>query len=90
MLLREAGIDALHVADLGMSSAEDAEILAWCRDNGAVAVTFDADFHAAIALSGGTAPSAIRLRLQGLKGRRSPGFCWKSYRLATPNSPPAF
>ena len=67
-LLREAGIDAIHVADLGMSSAEDGHILAWCRENAAVAVTLDADFHAAIALSGETAPSAIRLRVQGLKG----------------------
>jgi predicted nuclease of predicted toxin-antitoxin system len=67
-LLREAGIDAAHVGDLGMSSADDVEILAWCREQGATAVTLDADFHAAIALSGATAPSAIRLRVQGLKG----------------------
>jgi predicted nuclease of predicted toxin-antitoxin system len=67
-LLKEAGVDALHVADLGMSSADDADVLAWCRQNGAVAVTLDADFHAFIALSGETAPSAIRLRVQGLKG----------------------
>ena len=67
-LLRDAGVDASHVAELGMSSAADAEILAWCREHGAVAVTLDADFHAAIALSGETAPSAIRLRVQGLKG----------------------
>ena len=67
-LLREAGIDALHVADLGMAAAPDSDILAWCRQHGAVAVTLDADFHAAIALSGEAAPSAIRLRVQGLKG----------------------
>ena len=67
-LLREAGVDALHVADLGMSSADDADILAWFRKHGAAAVTLDADRHAAIALSGETTPSAIRLRVQGLKG----------------------
>jgi predicted nuclease of predicted toxin-antitoxin system len=68
-LLQEAGVDALHVAELGMSSADDAEILAWCRHNAAVAVTLDADFHASIALSGGTGPSAIRLRVEGFGDR---------------------
>ena len=67
-LLRESGVDALHVADLGMSTASDADLLSWCRDHQAVAVTLDADFHASIALSGQTAPSAIRLRVQGLRG----------------------
>lgn len=67
-LLRDAGVDALHVADMGMAAAADAAILTWCRENGAVAVTLDADFHAAIALSGEAVPSAIRLRVQGLKG----------------------
>lgn len=51
-----------------MAAAADAAILTWCRENGAVAVTLDADFHAAIALSGEAVPSAIRLRVQGLKG----------------------
>ena len=51
-----------------MAAAADTEILAWCRKNGAVAVTLDADFHAAVALSGDAAPSVIRLRVQGLKG----------------------
>ena len=66
--MRDAGVDALHVADLGMAAAPDSDILAWCRQHRAVAVTLDADFHAAIALSGEVAPSAIRLRVQGLKG----------------------
>jgi predicted nuclease of predicted toxin-antitoxin system len=36
------------VADLGMSSADDSDIRAWCREHGAVAVALDADFHAAM------------------------------------------
>lgn len=67
-LLREAGVDAVHASDVGLSSADDRDILAWCGQSGAVAVTLDADFHAWIALSGDTAPSAIRIRVQGLKG----------------------
>ena len=67
-LLREAGVDAVHASEAGLSSADDAEIVAWCRVRGAVAVTLDADLHALIALSGQTTPSTIRMRVQGLKG----------------------
>jgi type III restriction enzyme len=45
-LLREAGVDAVHASEVGLSSAPDAEIVAWCRARGAVAVTLDADIHA--------------------------------------------
>lgn len=51
-----------------MSSASDPDIVGWCRDNDAIVVTLDADFHALIALSGAVTPSAIRLRVQGLRG----------------------
>jgi len=68
IVLREAGIEAVHASEFGLSSAADVEIIAWCREKGAVVVTLDADFHAHIALSGETAPSAIRLRTQGQKG----------------------
>lgn len=67
-LLREAGREAVHAGEVGLSSADDRVILDWCLANGATVVTLDADFHTLIALSGGTAPSAIRLRIQGLKG----------------------
>lgn len=67
-LLREAGLDAVHASEVGLSSARDAEIIDWCRARGAVAVTLDADIHALVALSGLTTPSTIRIRVQGLKG----------------------
>lgn len=67
-LLRDAGVEATHVAEVGLSAADDADILAWCRTKGAVAVTLDTDFHAQIALSGMATPSAIRIRIEGLKG----------------------
>lgn len=67
-VLREAGIEALHASEVGLSTATDTEIITWCRENSAVVVTLDADFHAHIALSGETSPSAIRLRTQGQKG----------------------
>jgi predicted nuclease of predicted toxin-antitoxin system len=67
-VLRDAGIDTVHTSEIGLSAATDSEIIAWCRANGAVVVTLDADFHAEIALSGEITPSAIRLRTQAQKG----------------------
>jgi len=66
-LLRQAGIDAVHVGEIGFSSASDAEILDRGREEGCVIVTLDADFHALLALSRAMAPSVIRNRIEGLR-----------------------
>ncbi len=50
-LLHEAGIDAIHVSEIGYSTSEDAVILAWGRKEDRTVVTLDADFHALLALS---------------------------------------
>lgn len=66
-LLRSAGIDTIHVGEVGLSTAEDVEILRQgLQDNRAI-VTLDADFHALLALSGTAEPSVIRIRIEGLK-----------------------
>jgi hypothetical protein len=49
-----------------MSRAADQEIIAWAVGENATVVTLDADFHTILAVSGATAPSVIRLRMQGL------------------------
>jgi len=67
-LLREAGIDAVHVGEIGYTAADDAAILQMARDNGRTVVTLDADFHALLALSQATFPSVIRIRVEGLRG----------------------
>lgn len=67
-LLCQAGIDTVHVGDIGHSCAEDAVILQLGRDNERAIVTLDADFHALLALSGATSPSVIRIRIEGLRG----------------------
>ena len=67
-LLRERGVDAVHASEVGLGSARDADVVAWCRAQGAIAVTLDADIHALIALSGLTTPSTIPIRVQGLNG----------------------
>lgn len=69
--LRNAGIDKLHVGEIGYSSADDATILRKARAEGRVVVTLDADFHALMVLSGSTSPSIIRIRLEGLRGEKA-------------------
>ena len=67
-LLRETGIDTVHVSEIGYSTSEDAVILERGREEDSTVVTLDADFHTLLALSGATSPSVIRIRIEGLKG----------------------
>lgn len=66
--LRNAGIEAVHAGELGLSRASDSEILDFARQQAMVVVTLDADFHALLALSGAKWPSVIRVRIEGLRG----------------------
>ncbi len=70
LTLRQWGITALHVADLNMAAATDAEILAYARQNRRVVVTLDADFHQLLPLAKARDPSVIRIRLEGMKGHQ--------------------
>ena len=65
-LLSEAGWDVIHVADIGMSRADDGDILRRALAEARVCVTLDADFHALLATSGEIGPSVIRIRKEGL------------------------
>lgn len=62
------GVDTIHVGDIGMATALDADILALGRQERRVIVTLDADFHALLAFSGAIVPSVIRIRIEGLRG----------------------
>jgi predicted nuclease of predicted toxin-antitoxin system len=64
--LRALGYPCTHVGEIGMSKAADDEILAWSLGQNATLVTLDADFHAILAVTGASAPSVIRMRMQGL------------------------
>ena len=68
-LLSEAGIDTVHVAEIGLSAADDTDILQRARDDERVVVTLDADFHALLALSAATSPSVIRIRIERLRAQ---------------------
>ena len=65
-ILRRQGFDAVHVAEIGMHRAEDAEILQLARNDTRVCVTLDHDFHAHLAATGHGRPSVVLLRVQGL------------------------
>ncbi len=66
-LLRAAGIETVHVGEIGYATAEDAAILQLGATEERVIVTLDANFHALLALAGATAPSVIRIRVEGLR-----------------------
>ncbi|MBW4491511.1 MAG: DUF5615 family PIN-like protein [Oscillatoria princeps RMCB-10] len=73
-LLREAGIDTIHVAEIGLSAATDTEILQKAQEDERVAVTLDADFHTLLALAGATSPSVIRIRIERLRAQALTGL----------------
>lgn len=60
--------DVVHVGDLDLSRATDAEILHTARETSRICITLDADFHAILAVAGESAPSVIRIRKEGLNG----------------------
>jgi predicted nuclease of predicted toxin-antitoxin system len=68
-LLRDVDIDTIHVGEIGMSEAEDADIIQQARDEGRIIVTLDADFHALLALNVATTPSVIRIRIERLRAQ---------------------
>jgi len=69
-ILRSAGMDVVHTGEMGLATAEDADIIEWGRNDGRIIATLDADFHALIALSGAASPSVIRIRIERLRGEQ--------------------
>ncbi|PPQ34254.1 DUF5615 family PIN-like protein [Rhodopila globiformis] len=65
-LLTQSGWDVIHVSEIGMSRADDVDVLSRGRAEGRICVTLDADFHALLATSGERTPSVIRIRKEGL------------------------
>lgn len=68
-LLRDAGVDTIHVGEIGMSEAEDADIIQSARVEERVVATLDADFHALLALDEAISPSVIRVRIERLRAQ---------------------
>jgi predicted nuclease of predicted toxin-antitoxin system len=64
--LRNSGVDASHVLDIGLGGASDATILARAVAEGAAVATLDSDFHQILAMTAARVPSVIRVRIEGL------------------------
>ena len=67
-VLRDEGWDVLHTGDIGLSRATDRQILEYAQREERVIITLDSDFHTILALTNASAPSVIRIRLEGLRG----------------------
>lgn len=61
-LLRDAGHDAVHVAERGLSAAADDVILELARAEGRVLISEDTDFGALLVATGSDAPSFVLIR----------------------------
>ena len=66
-LLREQGLDAVHVSEIGWARAEDPKIIKLAQANNQIIITLDADYHAAIALTSAPSPSVIWIRVVNLR-----------------------
>jgi len=73
-ILRQQGLDAVHVSEIGMEQAEDIHILERARNDERVCVTLDHDFHAHLAVSGHGRPSVVLLRVRGLDAQGQAGL----------------
>lgn len=67
--LRDLGYECVHAGEAGMSTAADEEILSFALGKNGIVVTFDADFHAILVVSGAAGPSAVRIRIRGVTCR---------------------
>jgi predicted nuclease of predicted toxin-antitoxin system len=66
--LATLGWDVVHVGEIGMAAATDQEILRKALAEQRAVITLDADFHTILALEYASAPSVIRVRIEGLRG----------------------
>jgi predicted nuclease of predicted toxin-antitoxin system len=59
--------DAVHVREIGMLEAADAEILDYAARESRVVITLDQDFPQILALTAATRPSIVLIRQQRLR-----------------------
>lgn len=62
--LRNEGLDATHLDELGLRTLRDEDVLERARQEGRVLLTADLDFGQLLAASRGHSPSVITFRLE--------------------------
>lgn len=60
--LRDAGIEASHLFELGLGNSPDEVILQYALENGMVVLTYDSDFTTLLALGKAIGPSVLYMR----------------------------
>lgn len=65
--LRNSGVDAVHVHELGLDRLPDARIVEKARSGGYVLLTHDLDFGELLALSGADLPRVVIFQLQSMR-----------------------
>lgn len=66
-ILRAAQVDAIHTGECSLSTASDAKIIEYAREQGRIVITLDSDFHSIMVLNNAATPSVIRVRIEGLR-----------------------
>ena len=61
--LRTMGLEAIHVAEVGLTSTIDEDIVTYAYQNAYIVITFDLDFTRIVALSRKSFPSILTFRL---------------------------
>ena len=61
-MLTKRGIEVLRWPEVGAPNAEDAEIMAYARENDYIVLTFDLDFSTILSVTHDLKPSVVQIR----------------------------
>ncbi|MGC9346621.1 MAG: DUF5615 family PIN-like protein [Anaerolineae bacterium] len=67
--LREQGVEAVHLHELGLGRLPDVDIVDKAQNEGYIILTHDLDFGELLALSRASVPTVVIFRLQNMRPR---------------------